>query len=631
MVRRLTILVSALATLYHVLYVSRILINGLGLVILPIQHRAVSLGFMLVLTFLTMRATTKQPKDRLPWYDALLIIASLAVALYPLVFYRDLTFSLRFGMSTPTQQLLGGLAIILILEASRRALGWALPAVVTLFALHPFVMKSLPGILGGAPLSLSRIFNVMFLSSDGILGSIIHVAATVIVMFIVFGVFFQYTGAADFFVDLARALVGRVRGAPAKVAVVGSGLLGSVSGSSTANAATTGALTIPMMKRTGYSGEFAAAVEAVASNGGQLLPPVMGVVAFLVAEFLGVPYSSVVVAGFLPALIYYLVLFVQVDLRAARLNLRSGTEGQDVPTVQQVLRQGWQFLIPVGVLLYVLMVLRYSAEQAAWWSLLALIAVSFFKRETRLTVNKLSEAMLSFPQTFLPAGVATAAAGIIMASLGLTGLGVRLASGLVDIAGGNLYILLMLAAGASFILGMGMSSVPLYVVLATTVAPNLVALGVEPMAAHMFVFWWGATSFITPPVAMTVYVTSAIAESDPMRSGIQAVKLGIAHYFLPFLFVLQPALLLMGDSLLQVVWAAVTATLGAVLLAVAVEGYLMGPLSMGTRLLAGVASVAMIYPEIYSDAVGLALAAVLLVSRLLRQHRPQAATRQAAT
>lgn len=608
MIRRITIALAALTTLYHTLYVSRIFLNRVGIVILPIQHRAISLAFMLALTFLTFRASKRISKDKLPWYDVLGMIGGFVVGLYPVFFYGDLTFSLRFGMSTPVQQVLGALAILLILEACRRVIGWALPVIVAIFGLHPFFLQSLPGILGGAPQSLSRIFNVMFLSADGILGTVIHVAATVIVMFIIFGVFFQYTGAADFFVNLSRGLVGRVRGAPAKVAVLGSGLLGSVSGSSTGNAATTGALTIPLMKRTGYSGEFASAVEAVASNGGQLLPPVMGVVAFLVAEFLGVPYSEVVIAGFLPALIFFVVLFVQVDLRAARLNLGSGMEGEDVPSVGETLREGWRFLIPVGVLLYALIGLRLSPEQAAWWSIVALIAVSFFKKDSRLTAERLGEAMVSFPQTFLPAGIATAAAGIIMASLGLTGFGVRLATGLVDLSGGNVYLLLVLAAVASFVLGMGMSSVPLYVIMATTIAPNLIKLGIEPLAAHLFVFWWGATSFITPPVAMTVYVTSSIAGADPMRSGVQASKLGIAHYALPFLFVLQPQLLLMGDSVPEMVLAAITATIGAALLAAAVEGYLMGPLNWWSRVLILGASLAMIIPGVASDVIGVMLA-----------------------
>lgn len=626
MIRRLTVAVATLATLYHVLYVSRILINVFGVVVLPIQHRSISLAFMLVLTFLTFRASGNQRKDRLPWYDGLLMAASVGVGLYPILFYKDLTFSLRFGMSTPVQQVLGALAIVLILEACRRVIGWSLPIIVALFALHPFFLTSLPGIFGGPAQSLSRIFNVMYLSSDGILGTVIHVASTIIIMFIVFGVFFQYTGAADFFVDLSRALIGRVRGAPAKVAVLGSSLLGSVSGSSTGNAATTGAMTIPMMKRAGFSGEFAAAVEAVSSNGGQMLPPVMGVVAFLVAEFLGVPYSQVVVAGFLPALIFYLVLFIQVDLRAARLNLRANAVEEDIPTVGETMRKGWFFLIPVAVLLYVLIGLRYNAEQAAWWSIVALIVVSLFKKETRLTWPRFEEAMVSLPQTFLPAGVATAAAGIIMASLGLTGLGIRLATGLVEIAGGNLYFLLAVAAATCFVLGMGMSSVPLYVIMATTVAPNLVRLGIEPLAAHLFVFWWGATSFITPPVAMTVYITASIADTDPIRSGFQATKLGIAHYVLPFMFVLQPNLLLMGDSLVEIVGAAVTATIGAVFLAAAVEGYLVGVLRWWERVLILVTGLALIYPEVYSDIIALVVAGLVIANRYWERARaPQEA------
>lgn len=621
---RVLVAVSSLAVVYHVLFVSRLLTSWFDLVIMPFQHRAISLGFMLVLAFLSFPvARGKRPLLRV-LVDLPLIMISVGTALYPILFFQDVALRQMMGTTTPIQQALGALILFLVLEASRRVIGLGLPLVALVFLAHPFVAQWLPGILGGNAQSLSRIFNVILFSSDGIFGTVLHIGSTIIVMFIVLGVFLQYTGAAEFFLAIANVAVGRFRGGPAKMAVVASALMGSVSGSSAANAATTGSLTIPMMKRSGYSAPFASAVEAVASNGGQILPPIMGVVAFLVAEFLGVPYAQVVKAGLLPALLYYLVLFVQVDLRAARLGLKavSGSgPGEGAPRLLDTLKDGWIFLIPLGILLYLLIGLRYSPENSAWLALLSLIAISFFRKESRLTLPRLRDAMLELPRALLPAGIATAAAGIIMASLGLTGFGMRLASGLIDLAGGNLYALLILGAVISFVLGMGMSSVPVYVILATTVAPNLIKLGIDPMAAHLFVFWWGITSFITPPVAITVYVTSSIAQCDSNRAGIEAAKLGVVNYIMPFMFVLHPVLLLSNAPVGEVVLTILTCTFGALVLAAAVEGYLNGPLSGWERAALGLASLTMISPGIWTDAAGVLLFAAVYGLRVLGQRR----------
>lgn len=605
--RRLGLIAAFLTVGYHMLYVAGVF-PSFGFQVLPFAHRSISLGSILFLAYLFYPV---RRGGRTHTVSGLLLgSVSFYLATYPVRNLEAVRRSQFLGSASLEEQIYVLLLVVLLLEASRRVLGLALPIFVGLGALHPLVMDRLPGILNAPGQSQSRIASTYFFSSDGLLGVVLQIASTIIIMFVIFGLLLQLTGGTKFFIDLALSLVGRLRGGPAKVAVVASALMGSISGSSAANAATTGTITIPMMKRTGYSSSYSAAVESVASNGGQLLPPIMGVVAFLVAEFLGMSYVAVMAAGITPAIIYYLALLAQVDMRAALDGLGAVDEAL-APRLSDVLREGWHHLISIGVLIYAIAGLRLSPERSAAYAIVVVLIVSSLRPQTRIRLGDLKKFGESFPSAFLPAGVATAAAGIIMASLGLTGFGLRFSSGFVTAAGGRLWLLLLLAALASFVMGMGMSSVPVYVILAATVAPNLVALGIEPIAAHMFVFWWGVTSFITPPICITVYVAASIAGASPIRAGFTAARLGIANYLIPFVFVLEPALLLVDGLNLPYGIAAGSALLGTIFFAAGLEGYLAVPLRPWSRVVLAACGLLLLFPGALGDMVGLAVGVIV--------------------
>jgi TRAP transporter 4TM/12TM fusion protein len=544
-----------------------------------------------------------------------LAIGGAASAFYMFLNWEQVT---RFyGQPTPTLLILGSISLLTTLEAARRTVGGAVAILGGFFIVYVLFGNYFPGFLYTRGYSFSRMIGHFYTSDGALFGLALEIFSVVVATYVIFGQFIQVSGAGDFFLKLGISLVGRFRGGPAKVAVLASSVFGTVSGSSVANVVVDGPITINMMKGLGYRPAFAGGVEAAASNGGQIMPPVMGAAAFLMAEILGVPYWSVAVAAFLPALLYYVALYFMLDFEAAKTGLR-GLEKKDIPPAFDTLKEGWFFIIPVAVLLILIGHLGYNVAKSGLYCTLVLIAASYLRRDTRLSLAKIKGALEQGALAFADLGAAAGVIGIIMSAVSLTGLGMTLSSGLIETAGGHLWLLLVLTALASIIMGMGASTLLVYLVLAMFVAPAVVKMGVDPMAAHLFIFYFGCMSLVTPPVALAAYAAAVIAKSDFWQTGWESSRLGIVGYIVPFIFVYQPALLLKGAAG-DVVLASITAIIGTIALAGAMTGYFFANILWWQRLLLLLASITLIYPGWKTDLVGMTLVALSLAgSRLTR-------------
>jgi TRAP transporter 4TM/12TM fusion protein len=580
------------------------------------QQRAVHLAFGLVLVFLTVPLVRKG--SRRGWtrvVDVLLAASAAAATGYVAWDYEGIL--LRSGTFHPYELWLGGLLVLAILEGTRRTIGWPLPLLTLLALAYAVVGGDLPGLLGHRGYSTRRIISTLYLTYDGIFGLILGVSATFVFLFVLFGVFFRESGAGQFFLELAQALLGGVRGGSAKVAIVGSSLFGMISGSTVANVGTVGTVTIPLMKRSGFSPSLAAAVESAASVAGQLMPPVMGAAAFIMAEVLGVPYIQVALAAALPAALYYFALFVMVDLRAAKLGLR-GLPAEERPSLGSVLRRGWPSLIPVAVLIHLMGVVGYSPGLACFWATLTVVVVGLARRTLPLAVmlKTLADGALAALEVVM----AVACVGVIIGIVVLTGIGLKLSTLLLDASGGNLLVLLVLTMLASLVLGTALPTTATYVLLAVLVAPAIVKFGVPVLAAHLFVFYFGVIADITPPTALCVFVASNIAGAPFQRTCWLACRLALAGFILPFFFVYGPGLVLIG-SWGTVGLAAATATLGVVALAAAMEGHLLRPLAWPDRAAAVAAALLLIHAGWLTDLLGGAIL-VVVAARQLGGQRP---------
>jgi TRAP transporter 4TM/12TM fusion protein len=526
------------------------------------------------------------------------------------------TIAYRLGILSLDRVLLGGLAILLILEATRRLAGWALVWVAVSVILYAKFAFLFPGILYAKGSSWERIATYLYLDTSGIFGLPLGVAAGVIVAFIFFGQALYAVGGDKFLTDLALMATGRYRGGPAKVAVVSSALFGTVSGSAVANVAIDGAITIPLMKRTGFPGHIAAAIEAVASNGGQIMPPVMGAAAFIMAEFLNISYGEVALAAAIPACLYYLALFTQIDLEAAKGGL-AGLPADQIPNLRSVMRRGWVFLIPLAVLVYTLMIENWEAGKAGMVAVIVVFFVGALQKETRPTLQGILTSIEETGRILLDIVVITGLAGLVIGAFQLSGLTFKFALLLVTAAGGNVLVLLILTAIVSIILGMSLPTTVVYIMLAVLVGPALTQVGILPLAAHLFLFYFGMLSLITPPDCLPVYVAAAIARADFWKTGWTAMRLGIAAYIVPFIFVLHPALILVGTAG-EIILAVATAALGVILIGVGTAGYLFRPLGLGKRLLLWLAGLLLLIPAwsgpwIIADALGLILGILLVL------------------
>lgn len=468
-------------------------------------QRSVHLLFAFMIAFLFFPATIRSPHHRPSAIDLLMIALLSFSTAYLILDFEELVY--RVGLPTILDLVTGAIYIVSVLEMSRRTIGLTLPLLAIVFLLYATFGANFPGMLGHKGYSLERIISHIFMTSDGIFGIPLGVSSTFVALFILFSAFLDVSGAGTFFISLANSLVGRFRGGPAKVAIIASSCFGTISGSAAANVVGTGTFTIPLMKSIGYRPHFAGAVEAVASTGGMIMPPIMGAGAFIMAEFLGISYFEVAAAAAIPAILYYVAIFTMVHLEAVKNEL-SGIPREKIPRLKLVLKEGWYLLFPLGVLIYLLGITRTSPMKAAFWSIFAFFCISFPFKNTRLTLGKLFSCLEKGAKNILPVASACACAGIIVGVLMLTGLALRFSTLLIEISRGSLPLLLALSMVASIILGMGLPATVCYILLAVLAAPAIIKLGVSPLAAHLFVFYFGCISNITPPVAMAAFAAS---------------------------------------------------------------------------------------------------------------------------
>ena len=603
---------SAIIVLYCLCYIGHVW-EYMGIYIYGGVHRSLVLTFLLVMSLLLFPAKKGAPRDKLPWYDVILILLSLVTGGY-LILNIERLDSIMMPADT-FQQVLAVIMVVIVLECARRAVSWIFTLLGIIFITFPFYTELLPGILHSENFSFQRVMSIVYMNTNfGINGTIMHILSTTILAFITFAAFLQLSGGGKFFIDLAMGLLGRYRGGPAKVAVVASGFFGTISGSAVANVATTGVITIPLMKRVGYKPHFAAAVEAAASTGGQFTPPVMATVAFLMADFLGISYLKVCIAAALPAVLYYLALLIMVDLEAGKNDL-AGLPRKELPLIRKTLAGGWIYLLPLAVLIFLLAVLRYRAETAAMYSLASIILVSFFKKESRIGPRRFVQGLNLGGQGVLEIGVAIAVAGMMVATLELTGISFRVTFALVELAGGSKIILLLLTAAIGFIMGMGIGPAPIYITLALLVGPAMVESGIDPIAAHLFLIYLSVLSMITPPECLASFVAATIAGSNFMRTGFTAMRLGAVAFLVPFIFVYSPELLLMGSAG-QVALAVPTALIGIFFLSVGFEGYFLRKTGLLARVLLLAAGVVMIIPGWITDVCGFVVGVAILLGQV---------------
>jgi len=576
------------------------------------QQRAVHLGLALVLIFLLFPSRKGESEDKQgkwSWLNLVLAAAGILAGGYLFSQYEQMSF--RAGSPSTGDIVIGLTLLILVLEASRRVLGWSMVVVAAVFLGYAFIGDTLPMVIRHTGYSFERIVSEIALSSEGILGVALGVSASYVALFVIFGAFLEQSGVGQFFINLALAAFGKMRGGPAKAAIGASSLFGMISGSQVANVVSTGVLTIPLMKKSGYQPEFAGAVEAVASTGGMFLPPVMGATAFLIAEVLQVNYIDVAMAAALPAVLYYLALYVMVDLRAARLGLR-GVSREELPNVRLLLKEQSHLFIPLLVLVIFLFVVKDSPTKAAFWSIVSTPIACFLSKKTRMSIKSIFTALERGARLTLVVASACATAGIIIGVINLSGLGLRLSGMLISLAGGNLLLLLFLTMIASLILGMGLPPVAAYIVLAVLAAPALINIGVDPMAAHLFIFFFGIVSAITPPVALAAYAAAGLAKCSPTKTGFVAFRLALVAFIIPFQFVLGPTLILKG-SLTDIVISTVSAIIGVIALAISLEGYFRRPISIVSRAFLALGALMLIDVGVATDLIGYVLVAAIIV------------------
>ncbi|MDH5537060.1 MAG: TRAP transporter fused permease subunit [Betaproteobacteria bacterium] len=617
---------AAATAVYHLAVVAQ-LPTWLG-VFIPMQvHQAVSVCCAMLLLFLFVRPSRPRQAEtlargRIRWRRAIdfgLLAAGLIGGGFVIVFYdRMLDYSLRGFLDAPGIVLALLLAAAL-LEGVRRVAGLVLPIIIVSIVLATMLQPILPGVLSGIGFPIERILYSMYVGDAGIFGLPLNVAANIVIVYMIFGALMHHAGASQWFMNLALAVTGRSRGGPAKAAVLGSALFGSISGSPSGNSATTGVFTIPMMKSIGYTARFAAAVEAVASTGGMILPPVMGAIAFLMAEWIGVPYIEVALAATVPALLYFGIVFLSVHLQAKKDDVRA-IDQADLPRLGPSLVDGWQHMLPMAALFYFLIVAGLSPGIAGAYASAVVVAASFLgkARENRLTPMKLIKAFDDGVGRWAAIAVITAAIGMMIGSLELSGVGIKFSRFIIDLAGGNLIMTMLLVGIASLIVGMGLDATPAYVTLATLMAPALIRLGVPDIAAHLFVIYWGLASFYTPPTCIALFVTCGISGSRIWETGWEAVRLGIAAFIVPFAFILNPGLLLRG-SVQTIALAVLAAGAAAILLAAATRGFAFRPLKPIERGLLLAAACLLIVPSPYPTAIGTLLGGTALASNKLRK------------
>ena len=578
-------------------------------------QRAIHLGFGLALAYLLYPFRRAWTRDHyFHPIDIVFAVLGAATPAYLVIQYRELIT--RAGTVSPVDTVVGGLGILLVIEATRRVVGLPMVTVVLAFIAYAFLGPYMPGVLAHRGLTPEQLIGHLYFTTEGIFGIPLGVSSTFIFLFILFGAYLESTGLGKFFIDLANAVAGWASGGPAKVAVLSSGLMGTVSGSSVANVVGTGSLTIPMMKKLGYNANFAGAVEAAASTGGQLMPPVMGAAAFLMAEFVGVPYIDVVKAAAIPALLYFTGVWLGVHFEAKRKKLK-GIPRAELPNPLTLLKERGHLAIPLVVIVY-LLVSGYTPMRAALVAIFLSILCAMLRKSTRMKPIEIVYGLERGAKGVLGVLVACASAGIIIGVVTKTGVGLRLASGLIDLAGGMLLPAMFFTMITAIVLGMGVPTTANYVITSTIAAPALEQMGVPVLAAHMFVFYFGIIADVTPPVALAAYAGAGISGGNALKTGVHASKLAIAAFIIPYVFVLSPVLLMVDATPLAIVSVTLTALLGMIAISSALCGFLADHCRPYERLLLIIAGLLMIKPGGITDLVGLVLFVVILVMQYRR-------------
>lgn len=545
------------------------------------------------------------------WYDLVLGIVGCAGCLY-VAFNWEAIYNLGTMQASTGQQLLGWAVVLVVLEAARRTVGLPMVIISIGFLVYGFLGNYMPGFLQTASFSVQNMIGYIFLSNQGIFGLPSQIIATIVVGFITFGAFLGATRAGQFYTNLALAAMGRLRGGAAKVAILCSALFATMTGDPVSNTGIVGPMTLPLMQRLRYDPTFSAATVAVASCGSMVMPPVMAAIAFLMAQMTGLGYAKIALAAFIPATLYYFSLYWQIDFFSAKLGYKT-LQKKDIPKLWDVIRDGWIYLIPLAVLIYYLLVLRYSPAASVYRGLLALVIVSLVRKKDRdFFLPRIAGSLRETGISLLPTAAVSAGAGIIMAMVTLTGLGIKLSAFLATIAGGSLLVLSLITAVTIYIMGMGMAPIVSYILMAILVAPAMTQLGVTVLAAHFFILYISISTFITPPFALASYMAAAMVNADGMRASLKAMRLGIVCYMVPFVSVFDPALLLVGSAS-QVIWATFTAACGIILLSAGLEGYLFRPLAPWRRLLFLAGGVLLFIPGWRTDLIGIVLGGLPLL------------------
>jgi len=582
--------------------------------------KAVHLSFGLMIGFLVyplIKTKSIKLKKVILATDILFALLSAITGAYIALFQEKI--SLHLGIPTTTELILGAILLISVLEIGRRVIGIGITLVCILSILYSLFGHYIPGMFGHGGFDWSQIIGQMYTSSEGIYGIPIDVSASFVFLFILFGAFLEKCGVGELFINLAMALFGRFRGGPAKVAVVSSNLFGMISGSAVANVVVTGTFTIPLMKKSGYRPHVAGAVEAAASSGGQFMPPIMGAAAFIIPSMIGGTYFNVAAAAFIPGVLYFLSIFFMVDFEARKTNLMPLPKSE-IPSFREFGKKNLHLLIPILVLIYFLAVEKTSPIITSFWAIVSTVLVSFLRKHTRMDFKRILKALEEGGMGAIAVVAACACGGIIIGNISLTGLALSLSMLLVDIAQGSLILLLILTMISSLILGMGLTTTSCYIILAVLVGPALIKLGVSPMAAHLFIFYFGIISAITPPVALAAYTGAGLAGSNPVKTGFYAFKLGLAAFILPYMFVFGTALILEGP-VFDVIESIITATIGIFFFAVALQGWMLVSLNLFERILSLICALCLIFPGWRTDLAGLALGLIIFLVQFTKSRK----------
>lgn len=603
------LLVKTIALATAIFYLYTALVGQLG----PEYHRGIFVLAIVVMIFLLYPATSRSPKDRPSLFDILMVLLTILSVGYWIWEYTDLVY--RVGAYLPRDFWFGVIGLIVCLEAGRRVTGWLIPILGGLALLYGLYGNYIPGVFGHRGFTIKRLVEYIYLTSEGLFGVMASVLPSYVLLFLLLGAFLKVSGVGQFFIDVPMSLAGRSTGGPAKVAVVASGLFGSINGSVLANTVSTGSITIPLMKKVGYRPHVAAAVETAASTGGMIMPPIMGAGAFLMVELTGVPYTQIVKVSFIPGILFFLSIFFIVHFEAKRSRI-PGIPKAEIPVFKEVIRRGWYLIAPF-VILVVLLFSGFSPNYSAFWTIVSVIVVSWFRPETRMGLRQVANSLIDGMMSALTVGSLMGAIGIFIGIVVITAAGLKFSNALIGLSGGNLFLALALVGLAALVLGMGMPITPAYLLLAVLAAPALKTMGADLLAAHLAIFWLSATSNITPPVCLGAYCAAGIANASPWKTAFTAFRFGLILLLMPFLFIFEDHFLLTG-LWYQNLWAVVFTTLGVIGYSAWTMRYAFTETTIPEFCLLFAVWIALLWPMWQVEAIGLVLGALFIIVHWLR-------------